>query len=73
MRANISSGKMEEEVQALKYEELSGSVAVFECFVPANARMPAPHSHDGVEETICGLDGTSTWTIRRSDGGNRPR
>ena len=41
----------------------NGSVAVFECFVPANARMPAPHSHDGFEETIYGLEGTSTWTI----------
>jgi quercetin dioxygenase-like cupin family protein len=43
--------------------ESNGSVAVFECFVPANARMPAPHSHDGFEETIYGLEGTSTWTI----------
>jgi quercetin dioxygenase-like cupin family protein len=25
--------------------------------------MPAPHSHDGFEETIYGLDGVSTWTI----------
>jgi len=37
--------------------ESNGSVAVFECFVPANARMPAPHSHDGFEETIYGLEG----------------
>jgi len=36
---------------------------VFECYVPANARMPAPHSHDGFEETIYGLDGVSMWTI----------
>jgi quercetin dioxygenase-like cupin family protein len=43
--------------------ESDGSAAVFECFVPANARMPAPHSHDGFEETIYGLEGTSTWTI----------
>ncbi len=43
--------------------ESNGSVTVFECFVPANARMPAPHSHDGFEETIYGLEGTSTWTI----------
>lgn len=43
--------------------ESNGSVAVFECFVPANARMPAPHSHDGFEETIYGLEGTLTWTI----------
>lgn len=25
--------------------------------------MPAPHSHDGFEETIYGLGGTTTWTI----------
>ena len=36
---------------------------MFECYVPANSRMPAPHSHDGFEETIYGLEGTTTWTI----------
>ncbi|MGH2902691.1 MAG: cupin domain-containing protein [Solirubrobacteraceae bacterium] len=41
----------------------NGTASVFECFVPANARMPAPHSHDGFEETIYGLEGTTTWTI----------
>ena len=41
----------------------NGSVSVFECYVPANARMPAPHSHDGFEETIYGLEGVTTWTI----------
>jgi quercetin dioxygenase-like cupin family protein len=44
----------------------NGSASVFECYVPANSRMPAPHSHDGFEETIYGLQGTTTWTI---DGG----
>src|ERR1700758_5622485 len=41
----------------------NGTASVFECYVPANARMPAPHSHDGFEETIYGLEGVSTWTI----------
>jgi quercetin dioxygenase-like cupin family protein len=41
----------------------NGSASVFECYVPANARMPAPHSHDGFEETIYGLEGVSSWTI----------
>ncbi|HTX07225.1 MAG TPA: cupin domain-containing protein [Solirubrobacteraceae bacterium] len=41
----------------------NGSASVFECNVPANSRMPAPHSHDGFEETIYGLEGTTTWTI----------
>src|SRR4051812_34892317 len=41
----------------------NGTAAVFECHVPADARMPAPHSHDGFEETIYGLEGVTTWTI----------
>jgi quercetin dioxygenase-like cupin family protein len=40
-----------------------GSAAVFEVFIRAHARMPAPHSHDGFEETIYGLEGVSTWTV----------
>lgn len=43
--------------------ESNGSVSVFECYVPANSRMPAPHSHDAFEETIYGLAGITTWTI----------
>src|SRR3954467_5544550 len=39
------------------------SVSVFECFVPAASRMPAPHSHDAFEETIYGLEGVTSWTI----------
>jgi quercetin dioxygenase-like cupin family protein len=41
----------------------NGSASVFECFVPADSRMPVPHRHDGFEETIYGLEGTTTWTI----------
>jgi len=41
----------------------NGSASVFECHVPASSRMPAPHSHDGFEETTYGLEGTTTWTI----------
>jgi quercetin dioxygenase-like cupin family protein len=44
-------------------DESHGSVSVFECDVPAEARMPAPHSHDAFEETIYGLQGVSTWTV----------
>src|SRR3954447_11447145 len=40
-----------------------GSISVFECFVPAQSKMPAPHSHDAFEETIYGLEGVTTWTI----------
>ena len=41
----------------------NGTASVFECYVPANSRMPAPHSHDGFEETIYGLEGVLTWTV----------
>ena len=41
----------------------NGSASVFECYVPANSRMPVPHSHDGFEESIFGLERTTTWTI----------
>ena len=41
----------------------NGTASVFECYVPANARMPAPHSHDGFEETIYGLEGVSPSII----------
>ena len=44
-------------------DDSNGSAAVFECYVPANSRMPAPHSHDAFEETIYGLEGVSTWTV----------
>ena len=43
--------------------ESGGSVAMFEITIPADARVPAPHSHDGYEETIYGLTGTSIWTV----------
>ena len=41
----------------------NGSVSVFECFVPADSRMPAPHSHDAFEETIYGLEGATSWAV----------
>jgi quercetin dioxygenase-like cupin family protein len=41
----------------------NGSVSVFECYVSASSRMPAPHSHDAFEETIYGVEGVTTWTI----------
>jgi quercetin dioxygenase-like cupin family protein len=48
-----------------------GSVAVFEFDVPAGAKVPVAHSHDGYEETIYGLEGVLTWTLdgRKSDVG----
>jgi quercetin dioxygenase-like cupin family protein len=48
-------------------DESGASVSVFECMAPANARMPAPHSHDEFDETVYGLDGVTTFTV----GGER--
>ena len=45
-------------------ENSGGSVAAFELFVPAGARLMAPaHSHDHYEETIYGIEGVLTWTV----------
>jgi quercetin dioxygenase-like cupin family protein len=41
----------------------NGTASVFECFVPADSKMPAPHSHDAFEETVYGLEGVTTWTV----------
>jgi hypothetical protein len=46
-------------------EQSAGSVAVFEFDVPAGAKVPVAHSHDGYEETIYGLEAV-TSTPRRS-------
>lgn len=55
----------------LEGEVSGGSVAVFECDVPAGAKVPIAHSHDAYEETIYGLKGVLTWTVdgRRTDIG----
>lgn len=47
----------------LEGEASGGSVAMFECDVPAGARVPVAHSHDAYEETIYGLQGVITWTV----------
>lgn len=44
-------------------EQTDGALAVFEADVPASARVPIAHSHDGYEETIYGLEGELTWTV----------
>jgi quercetin dioxygenase-like cupin family protein len=55
----------------LEGEASGGSVAAFEFDIPAGARVPAAHSHDGYEETIYGLEGVLSWTLdgRRSEVG----
>ncbi len=45
-----------------------GAATVFECDVAADAKVPAPHSHDGFDETVYGLAGVMTFTV---DGDTR--
>ena len=47
----------------LEGQQADGSVAMFEFDVPAGSKVAAPHSHDGFEETIYGLEGTLVWTV----------
>jgi quercetin dioxygenase-like cupin family protein len=47
-------------------ERADGGASVFECVVPVDAKVPAPHSHDAFDETIYGLEGASTWTVERT-------
>jgi quercetin dioxygenase-like cupin family protein len=44
-------------------EESQGAATVFECEIRPDAKVPAPHSHDGFEETVYGLAGTTTFTV----------
>ena len=50
----------------------NGAVAVFEFDVPAGAKVPVAHSHDGYEETIYGLAGVLAWTIEGTPADVRP-
>ncbi|MCW3015653.1 MAG: hypothetical protein JWO02_2745 [Solirubrobacterales bacterium] len=62
IRETISVGAMS--VRFLVEADASnGTVSAFEVDVPADAKMPAPHSHDGFEETVYGLKGVVTYTI----------
>jgi quercetin dioxygenase-like cupin family protein len=66
-RSGAAAGRLPVDALTVRFlveaGESNGSVAVFECDVPAEARMPAPHSHDAFEETIYGLTGVTTWTV----------
>jgi quercetin dioxygenase-like cupin family protein len=66
IRETIKLGGIEVEF-LVDADDSGGSVTVFECAVAAGGRVPAPHSHDGFEETIYGLDGITTWTIDGDD------
>jgi quercetin dioxygenase-like cupin family protein len=40
-----------------------GVATVFECTVAADAHVPPPHSHDGFDETLYGLEGVVKLVI----------
>ena len=44
-------------------DDSQGAATVFECEIAPDARVPAPHSHDGFEETVYGLAGVTTFTV----------
>jgi len=44
-------------------DESRGAATVFECEIASEGRVPAPHSHDGFEETVYGLSGVTTFTV----------
>jgi quercetin dioxygenase-like cupin family protein len=44
--------------------ETSGAFDLFELTIPPLARLPLPHIHRKYDETIFGVDGTMTWTLR---------
>jgi len=47
----------------IEAEDSGGSATVFECHFAADAKLPLPHSHDGFEETVYGLQGVTTFTV----------
>ena len=47
----------------LEAAQTAGSLTMFEFLVPANARVPVPHSHDAFDETVFGMDGVTTWVL----------
>ena len=53
-------------------EDSNASVTVFECTVPAGARVPVAHSHDSFEETVYGLEGTCLYVIDGQERELRP-
>jgi mannose-6-phosphate isomerase-like protein (cupin superfamily) len=48
----------------LTREDTNGSMSVFEVYVPAGLKLPAPaHKNDAYEEVLYGIEGVLTWTV----------
>jgi len=43
--------------------QTGGLFTMFESFIPPRARVPAPHYHEGFDETAYGLEGVTTITL----------
>ncbi len=61
-RTTIPLGDIEVRV-LVESDDSHGAATVFECEIRPEAKVPAPHSHDGFEETVYGLAGVTTFTI----------
>src|SRR3954463_10051726 len=44
-------------------EDSGGGAAIFETEIPVGSQPPAPHSHDGYEETVYGVEGVTAWAV----------
>jgi quercetin dioxygenase-like cupin family protein len=44
-------------------DDSHGAATVFECEIRPDAHVPAPHSHDGFEETVYGLAGVTSFSV----------
>jgi len=47
--------------------ETGGALDLFEVTIPAFGRVPLPHIHRKYDETVFGVDGVVTWTLRDED------
>src|SRR3954466_16259395 len=47
----------------LERTDTNGSLAIFEFTVPAGARGPLTHFHEGYDETVYGAEGVMTFTV----------
>jgi quercetin dioxygenase-like cupin family protein len=48
----------------LESTDTNGASAIFEFTVPVGAKMPMPHSHEHFDETIYGVEGVVTFTVK---------
>jgi quercetin dioxygenase-like cupin family protein len=60
--ATIQVGQIQVDFH-VEADESGGSLTMFECLVPAEARVPVAHSHDSFDETVYVLEGVCTWSV----------